>query len=177
MGPTQVLWISEQPALPADWPHHPAVWNIEILPADEAIETLAVADYAAIVLDLPLAGWTAATLLEAVQRAAPGVPVLSRDPKASIGEAVQLAHLGIHLFLPAGESGFGLIDQVIEDRRRGNLARLAAHGNREDWERMLVGAGRVTVSGAPPRTSSAEIDWPMRSPPRCACTSSVSATG
>src|ERR1019366_457052 len=142
MGPTQVLWISEQPALPADWPHHPAVWNIEILPADEAIETLAVADYAAIVLDLPLAGWTAATLLEAVQRAAPGVPVLARDPKASISDAVQLAHLGIHLFLPAGESGFGLIDQVIEDRRRGNLARLAAHVNREDWERMLVGAGR-----------------------------------
>ncbi len=142
MGPTQVLWISEQPALPADWPHHPAVWNIEILPPGEAIETLAVADYAAIVLDLPLPGWSAATFLEAVQRAAPGVPVLARDPKASIGEAVQLAHLGIHLFLPAGESGFGLIDQVIEDRRRGNLARLATQVNREDWERMLVGAGR-----------------------------------
>ena len=81
MGSTQVLWISAEPELPADWPHHPAVWNIEIQPAEEAIEALAVADYAAIVLDLPLPGWTAATLLEAVQRAAPGVPVLVRDPK------------------------------------------------------------------------------------------------
>src|ERR1035441_8535567 len=115
MGSTQVLWISAEPALPADWPHHPAVWNIEIQPADEAIEALAVADYAAIVLDLPLPGWSARTLLEAVQRAAPGVPVLARDHTASIGEAVQLAHLGIHQFLPAGVGAFGLIDQVIED--------------------------------------------------------------
>ena len=142
MGSTQILWISAEPALPADWPHHPAVWNIEIQPADEAIEALAVADYAAIVLDLPHPGWTAPTLLEAVQRAAPGVPVLARDPMASIGEAVRLAHLGIHQFLPAGESAFGLIDQAVEDRRRGDLARMAAQSNRGDWERMLVGGGR-----------------------------------
>src|ERR1700690_3337709 len=126
MGPTQVLWISEQPALPADWPHHPAVWNIEILPADEAIEALAVTDYAAIVLDLRLPGWTAATLLEAVQRAAPGVPVLAWDPKVSVSEAVQLAHLGLQQFLPSGESAFGIIDRAIEDRRVGDLAYLAA---------------------------------------------------
>ena len=142
MGSKQVLWISAEPALPADWPHHPAVWNIEIQPADEAIEALAVADYAAIVLDLPLPGWTAPTLLEAVQRAAPGVPVLARDPKASVGEAVQLAHLGIRQFLPEGENAFGLIDQAIEERQQGDLARMAAQANREDWERMLVGGSR-----------------------------------
>ncbi len=142
MGSTQVLWISAQPTLPAAWPHHPAVWNIEIQPAGEAIEALAVADYAAIVLDLPLPGWTAATLLEAVQRAAPGVPVLARDPEASVCEAVQLAHLGVYQFLPAGESAFGLIEQAMEDGRRGDLARMAAQVNRDDWERILVGASR-----------------------------------
>src|ERR1017187_7623927 len=115
MGSTQVLWISAEPALPADWPHHPAVWNIEIQPPYEAIDALAVAGYAAIVLDLPISGWTAATLLEAVQRAGPGVPVLARDPNASLAEAVQLAHLGIYQFLPDDETAFGLIDQVIED--------------------------------------------------------------
>ncbi len=139
---TQVLWISTEPALPADWPHHPAVWNIEIQPADEAIDALAVTDYAAIVLDLRLPGWTAATLLEAVQRAAPGVPVLAWNPNVSVSEAVQLAHLGLHQFLPAGESAFGMIDQAVEDRRLGDLARLAAQVNRDDWERMLVGASR-----------------------------------
>ncbi len=142
MGSTQVLWISAATALPSDWPHHPAVWNIEIQPPDQAIEALAVADYAAIVLDLPLPGWTAATLLETVQRAAPGVPVLARDPGASVGDAVQLAHLGIYQFLPAGDSAFHLIDQAIEDGRRGDLAQMAAHVDREDWERILVGGSR-----------------------------------
>jgi DNA-binding NtrC family response regulator len=142
MGSTQVLWISAQPELPADWPHQTAAWNIEIQPADEAIEALSVNDYAVIVLDLPLPGWTAPTLLEAVQGAAPGVPVLARDPQASVSEAVHLAHLGLYQFLPAGESAFRLIDQAIEDGRRNDLARMAAHVNGEDWERILVGGSR-----------------------------------
>jgi DNA-binding NtrC family response regulator len=142
MGSTQVLWISAEPELPPDWPHHPAVWNIEIHQAEDAIEVLAVADYAAIVLDLPIPGWTAPTLLEAVQRVAPGVPVLVRDPNASTREAVQLAQLGVYQFLPADESALGLIGEAIEDARRGDLARMAAQADREDWERMLVGGSR-----------------------------------
>ena len=161
MGSTQVLWISAETALPADWPHHPAVWNIEIQSAEQAVETLAVADYAAIVLDLPLPGWTAATLLETVQRAAPGVPVLARDPNATVGDAVQLAQLGIYQFLPAGESAFLMIDRAIEDGRRGDLARIAAQVGREEWERILVGASRemrqlqhiIRLVGGPPRHS------------------------
>ena len=146
MGPTQVLWISAQRERPADWPPQTAAWNIEIQPAEKAIGSLAVAHYAVIVLDLPLPGWTASTLLEAVQRAAPGVPVLARDPKISVCEAVHLAHLGIHQFLPAGDSAFGLIAQVIdraiEDGRRNDLARMAAQVNGEEWERILVGGSR-----------------------------------
>jgi DNA-binding NtrC family response regulator len=68
--------------------------------------------------------------------------VLARDPKASVAEAVQLAHLGIYQFLPADESAFGIIDQAIEDARLGDLARMATLVNREDWERMLVGGSR-----------------------------------
>jgi DNA-binding NtrC family response regulator len=141
MGSTQVLWISAEAEMPAEWPPHPAVWNIEIQPADAAIGALAVADYAAIVLDLPIPGWPAPTLLEVVQRAAPGVPVLARDPNASVPEAVQLAHLGIYQFLPAGEHAFSLIDQAIEDGRREDLARLAGQVN-GGWERTLVGGSR-----------------------------------
>jgi DNA-binding NtrC family response regulator len=142
MGSTQVLWISAEPELPGECSHEPADWSIETQPAEEAIDTLAVAGFAAIVLNLPLPGWTATTLLEAVQRAAPGVPVLVRDPNVSIGEAVRLAHLGIYQFLPSGESAFELIGQAIEDGRRGDLARLADQVDREDWERMLVGGSR-----------------------------------
>jgi DNA-binding NtrC family response regulator len=142
MGSTQLLWISTERALPAEWPGQPSVWNIEVQPADEAIDALAVTDYAAIVLDLRLPGWKAAALLEAVQRAAPGVPVLAWHPDVSVGEAVQLAHLGLHQFLPLGETAFGMIEQAVEDRRRGDLALMAARVDREDWERMLVGGSR-----------------------------------
>jgi DNA-binding NtrC family response regulator len=138
---SRVLWISAQPDLPADWPRHPAVWNIEILPAEEAIDALGVAEYAAIVLDLPLPGWNNPALLEAVQRRATGVPVLARDLQASVSEAVELAHLGIYQFLPAGESAFDVIDRVVADGQPGNLVRMA-ESNREGWERMLVGGSR-----------------------------------
>ena len=123
------------------WPRHPALWSIETLPAEEAIEALAVASYAAVVLDLPLPGWPAPTLLEAVQRTAPGVPVLARDPQASVREAVQLAHLGIYQFLPAGEVALDVIDRAVEDARSRELVRTTDAG-REDWERMLVGGSR-----------------------------------
>ena len=157
---SRVLWISAEPELPAGWPHHPAGWNIEILPAEEAIEALAVADYAAIVLDLPLPGWTAATLLEAVQRAAPGVPVLARDPQASVSEAVQLAHLGIYQFLPAGESAFEVIDRVIEDGAAGRSGangggRTAKIGS-ECWWAGAARCGNCSTSSG---------WWPAAAPP------------
>src|SRR4029078_12858174 len=99
--------------LPAVCPRRRTEWNTEILPAEEAIEALAAASYGAIVLDLPLPGWTTPTLLETLQRAAPGVPVLVRAPEVSVSEAVQLAHLGIYQFLPAGEAALDWIDRAI----------------------------------------------------------------
>ena len=114
MGSTQVLWVSAEPELPAGWPHHPAVWNLDVQTPDDAVEVLTVSDYAAIVLNLPVPGWTAPALLESVQRAAPGVPVLARDPNVPVAEAVRLAHLGVYQFLPDDESALGLIDQAID---------------------------------------------------------------
>jgi DNA-binding NtrC family response regulator len=68
--------------------------------------------------------------------------VLIRDGVANVAEAVRLAHLGIYQFLPAGEEGFALLDQAVEERRRGSLARLVAQVGTEEWERMLVGTSR-----------------------------------
>jgi len=120
--PSQVLWVSARPETGPRWEHRPAGWNVDIRVAEEALDTLAVTDYSAIVLELPYAGWRSAALLEAVQRAAPGVPVLARDPNTSVDEAVHLAHLGLHRFLPADEDGFRLIDRVIEDGSLGIAA-------------------------------------------------------
>ena len=126
--------------LPAEWCHHPGVWNLEVQSAEDAVRALAVADYAAVVLNLPIPGWTAPVLLNAVQRAAPGIPVLARDPNASLADAVRLAHLGICQFLPVGVGAVDLIDQAIEDGRLGGLVRMAAQIDGGDWRRLLVGA-------------------------------------
>ena len=142
MGSTQVLWVSAELELPAEWCHHPGVWNLEVQPAEDAVRALAVADYAAVVLNLPIPGWTAPVLLNAVQRAAPGIPVLARDPNASLADAVRLAHLGICQFLPMGVGAVDLIDQAIEGGRLGGLVRMAAQVDGGDWRRLLVGASR-----------------------------------
>ena len=135
---SEVLWISAGPVPEARWAHRPVGWNVDIRTAEEALGALAVGGYAAIVLELPYDGWRSAALLEAVQRAAPGVPVLARDPNASLADAVRLAHLGLHRFLPADKDGFELIDRVIDDRLRENPAQ-TGKAEPEDWERMLVG--------------------------------------
>jgi len=142
MGPTRILWISDERKLPAGWPGYPADWRIEIQGPDEVIAPLAATSYGIVVLDLPFRDFAAAEILESVRRAIPGIPVLVRDPHASISEAVRLAHLGVDQFLPPGDGALAAIEQVIEDGRRRDLVSLAEQSDREDWERMLVGSGR-----------------------------------
>ena len=64
MGPTEVLWISAQPELPGDWPHHPGVWHLEFQTPEEALDALGAAEYAAIVLALPIADWNCTIFLK-----------------------------------------------------------------------------------------------------------------
>ena len=142
MAQTEVLWISEQPKLPGDWPHHPAVWNLEFRTPDEALDGLDATDYAAIVLDLPLSGWQVSDLLPAVQGKSRGIPILIRDENATASEAVRLAHLGAYQVLTSGAQAFELIDQAIEDRRLQQMAQLSAHLSGEDWARMMIGGSR-----------------------------------
>ncbi len=142
MGPTQVLWISAQPELPGDWPHHPAIWNLEFQTAEEALHRLGVVDYAAIVIALPIPGWHALELLEAIQRLALGVPVLIWDEMATASEAVRLAHRGAYQVMTTGGQAFELIEQAIEDWRHCQLVTLSASLNGAEWTRTLIGGSR-----------------------------------
>jgi len=103
------------------------------------LQNLRASDLDAIVLDFPLQGWTARELWDALQQVAPGVPVLIRDPHATLHEAVRLARLGVYQFLTEAEDPYQLIEQAVESRRAANLACLAVQVNREDWERLLLG--------------------------------------
>jgi DNA-binding NtrC family response regulator len=142
MGPTEVLWISEQPELPDDRPHHPAVWNLNFRTPREALDEPGSAEYVAIVLALPIAGWTGCDLLEAVQQKVQGVPILILDEKATASQAVALAHLGAYQVLTSAGETFEWIEQAIEDRRRRQVASLAASLEGAEWTHMLLGGSR-----------------------------------
>src|SRR5436190_307819 len=138
MEPSQVLWIGNSHGLPDGWPRHPAAWDIDFRTPDEGLALLSRGGYAAVVLDMPGPAGTACAWLEQVQQTAPGLPVLIRDPQASLSDAVRLTRLGARQFLTSAEESFGMIDEAVEDFRRG-LARLAARVEGGDWQHLLVG--------------------------------------
>ena len=117
-------------------------YGIEWLPPETAFGALHQKDFGAIVLSFPAIGWTPCELLEAVQRLAPSIPVLIRDPRASVFDAVRLARLGVYQFLASGDEATAQIEQAIEERRTHDLARLAEQVGREEWERLLIGDSR-----------------------------------
>jgi len=139
MDDNRVLWIAENADAPFCGPPPPTGWALRRWTPEAALQNLRASDLDAIVLDFPLQGWTARELWDALQQVAPGVPVLIRDPHATLHEAVRLARLGVYQFLTEAEDPYQLIEQAVESRRAANLACLAVQVNREDWERLLLG--------------------------------------
>jgi DNA-binding NtrC family response regulator len=117
-------------------------YGIESLPPEMAFSALRQKDFSAIVLNFPAIGWTPCELLEAVQRLSPSIPVLIRDPSASVFDAVRLARLGAYQFLAAGEEATAQIEQAIKESRTHSLTRLAEQVGREEWELLLIGDSR-----------------------------------
>jgi len=142
MNASKVLWIrGNQNIPPPELCALAAAWTAEHLDAATGIGRLARQSYGVIVLDFPIPGWTPADLVEQVRRLAPEVPVLVRDPSATLNDAVRLARLGIHQFLTLGEEHQQIV-QALEPRQTHSLAQLAWRTGSEDWERLLVGDSR-----------------------------------
>ena len=143
MTTTKILWIRGNQDRPPSEPYCPAAtWTVEYFDAAAGIERLPRQDYAVIVLDFPIPDWTPDGLAEQVCRLARGVPVLVRDPSATLNDAVRLARLGIHRFLaPPGEER-QQIEQALHQHRTCSLAQLASRTGSEEWERLLVGDSR-----------------------------------
>src|SRR5437763_16443541 len=125
MGTYPVIWIrsSEQTANDRQFL---GGCDLRYLSPGQCFPVIAHGDCAAIVLDFPLPGWTAAELLEEAQRTCPGTPVLICDPYISVGDAVRLAHLGAWSFLTAGQDPLVVLHQIIEEHRGKDLSRLAS---------------------------------------------------
>jgi DNA-binding NtrC family response regulator len=142
MGPYNIIWISDPASTPAARIDRPAAWSIQFLRPEDAPLALASGKWAAIVLECPVPGWSAAALLEEIQRHAPHTPILIRDGEVSPSEAVRLAHLGAREFLSPDSDPFPSIEEVIEEHRRRDVGCLATAVEGRGWERTLVGDSR-----------------------------------
>jgi DNA-binding NtrC family response regulator len=144
METTRVLWINALAGPSAEGPEgqeQPATWGTEFRTPDKGLEELRRHEYHAVVLEFPIPHWNPAELLEEVQRIAPGVPVLVRDPDATLSDAVRMTRLGVYQFLEGDESS-AQIEQAIESRRTNDLPRLGVNQGREEWAGLLVGESR-----------------------------------
>jgi DNA-binding NtrC family response regulator len=137
----RLLWISEEPWAASEWPLLSISYRIAARLCREAVAELARPAWTAVVLDLEAAGWRTAEMLERVQSAAPGVPILIHDPAASLSDAVRLARLGACQFLPADKEAVALIDRLGEERRTREEVPRVGHSGGEEWERLLIGEG------------------------------------
>ncbi|MDR3700091.1 MAG: sigma-54 dependent transcriptional regulator [Candidatus Sulfopaludibacter sp.] len=142
MDANRVLWIVETAAPSPSDSAPPSAWDVRYCTPEGALREPIAGDRQAIVLEFPLAGWTVPALWEEVQRLAPGVPVLIRDPQSTLQDAVRMARLGVYQFLTEDQDAFRLIEQAIESRRSANLARLAVQICREEWGELLLGDSR-----------------------------------
>ena len=130
----RLLWISPELFDSSQWPLLSSTYTVVPGSIEEAQRELSRQKYIAVVLDIPAADWRTAELVEKVQALDSDVPVLVNDPGASPGDAVRLARLGAHQFLPGDEEAVALLDQLQESRR-------GPSRSMEEWEELLVGDG------------------------------------
>jgi len=117
----------------------------------EAISRLRAGGVDAALATLPLEGWTAAELLEEIQRARPGFPVLIHDPRGAAEEAFRLGSLGAAAYLcgELDESQLARhLEEALEEARRRSLRNLAASLQGQPWRELLVGESRAIAGVA-----------------------------
>jgi DNA-binding NtrC family response regulator len=111
-----------------------------------ALSLLRQADFDAVLAMFPLPGWLPAELLDELQRANRGVPVIVCDPGGTTVEAVRLTKLGAFHYFDGDVSRPALaavLESVAEHRRGHSLAGLQDCLSREPWSLVLVGRSRA----------------------------------
>jgi DNA-binding NtrC family response regulator len=108
----------------------------------EALDRLRAEIADVIFVEFPLAGWEPAGLLEAIQEIHPRVPVLIRDPQATVADAVRLMKLGAYHFMSGPLDSSELIEHLEMGAEKARLARIATGGAAPPWKQFLVGESR-----------------------------------
>ncbi|HOL71774.1 MAG TPA: sigma-54 dependent transcriptional regulator [Bryobacteraceae bacterium] len=109
-----------------------------------ALDELKDSGFDCILADLPLGEWTPEEWLEEVQRVRSFVPVVLRDRRGSMDDAVRLTKLGAYHFFGEGATVAALarvLEEAVEYKRTRELA-LFGQALNEPWKGLLVGESR-----------------------------------
>jgi len=135
----RVLWISDQ----ADEIVDSARLSLELVKcASDGLSLLRNQDWDAILVSLPVSDRaSAAGLLEELQHAQPGTPVVIHAPHSRPTEVVGLLRLGAFHVFEHGDAT-SLLYMAANTKRAAECAAEPLDRERETWRRMLIGESR-----------------------------------
>ncbi len=105
---------------------------------DEALERMRAGRFDAAVLNAPVPDWESGELLEELARLRPDVPVLIRNARPDLSEAVRLTKLGAFHFVDRSVSA-GALRMILEAACEQVRAERHDSGADESWSSLLIG--------------------------------------
>jgi len=111
-----------------------------------ALDCLATSLYDVAVADFPLPDWSPEEWLEEAQRINSLIPVIVRDARSSIQQAVRLTKLGAYQYVGDpldAEQLVRLLEEAHEYRRSRERVLFGAALGQEPWRKFLVGESRA----------------------------------
>ena len=147
--PIKLLWITQGDAGPEQSQILERLdgFSAEIVESPlEGLSLLRTSTFDVVLANFPVPDWTAEELLEEIERINSLVPVVIRDQRGTLEEAVRLTKLGAYHFfghqLEIDELSRHL-NLAAEHHRSRLLALLGENGAQEPWKKFLVGESQA----------------------------------
>lgn len=142
---TTLLWIRNAPPGPAEINlmenlHHFIIQVVH--DAGEAIERLRLVRAAVVFAEFPLAGSEPADIVEVIHEHSPQTPVVVRDPRGSVADAIRLVRLGAEHFMSGPFNENELFEHLESAAEKLRVTGIAAGTESEPWKRFFIGESR-----------------------------------
>jgi DNA-binding NtrC family response regulator len=108
----------------------------------DGLEYLSAEGAEALVVNLPIEGWTAERVIDAIRRAAPAARVIIRDASATSGHLARLRSLGAHLCAGTDVDETEFTNSVLGVLRDNAPAGADPRKTEDAWRRSMVGESR-----------------------------------
>jgi len=134
----KILWIAAEPADVLN----PELFSLTRIPcALDGLRCLRNEDFDVVLASFPLPDWSsAAGLLEELQQAQPGTPVVVHSPQATATEVVRLVRLGAFHVLQQGDASSLLY--LAANSKWAEISPAEAEQEHAPWRRSLIGESR-----------------------------------